>query len=199
MDNEVKEALDRMAVAQNRMAAAQFMQYEATQRMAARTTPANMKPGTFTFNSDSNATLQATWHQLVPRNPKRKRIIFWAINYTFYFALTDQFSISDLGKLDNNVHGGVAAVAQITLTAGSRVPIETTSAVFCAAIVGSGSTVESTQKISWIEEVFTDVESIPLLQGDGRVARPGELQRLTPRDMALDGDEFATYGNEGLR
>ena len=204
-DRELIDALLIHAQALDRSTKMAFIEHEATQKRMASRTPTSVVPGTFGFNGTNSATQLAEWRQLVPRNPRRKRITFMGLNQIIFFAIDDKtVDVMSLVNQLNNGANGAIGVAQQTLTAGAWLPIATTESIWALSIVGTPGSVPWTQyeqqaTVSWFEEVYADISAIPYEKVVDPTRRPGTLLRLSPSDMRLDGDVTARVGRDGIR
>ena len=199
-DKELLEALHEQSQSMDRVAKAQWLMYMATQKQMEDRTPSSAVFGSYNFNPTSSNTQLAAWRQLVPRNTRRKRITFTALNQTFYIANSDNIvDINDLIKFQHVGFNGNMQVMQNTFTAGYNLTLETTDSIYVASLTGGGSTIELNAVINWVEEVYSNVSAIPVEMSNINPSRPGITQKLTAGAMSLDGDIRATYSREGVR
>lgn len=199
-DKELLEALREQSESMDRVAKSLWINYMGTQKMMESRTPSTTVFGSYNFNPTSSTTQLAAWRQILPRNARRKRVLLAGLNESFYIASGDNVvDINDLIRFQNKGFNGSIAAMQNTFTAGYHLPLSTTDAIYVASLTGSGSLIELNATISWAEEIYTDISSIPLEMTDTNIARPGIIEKLTPGAMALDGDIRATFTREGVR
>jgi hypothetical protein len=200
LDKELTEALRSLGIKMDRIDRGNFYNFMLQQRIAERSTPTNVEFGSYGFNPFDSATVLAEWRQLLPRNSRRRRVLFNAINFTYYFAVNDTiFDISQLIEADDGGFAGTLPVMAATLTGGFIFPIETTGAIWGASITGSGSSKELKSIINWQEEIYSDVDAIPGLSDSSTVHKPGVEGRLTAGLMSWLGDRDDAYSRDGVR
>lgn len=199
-DKELLDALREQSESMDRVAKAQWLLYMATQKLMESRTPSTLHVGSYNFNPTSSPSQVVAWRQVVPRNTSRKTITFSAVNETFFIATSDTaIDIMTLVQFQNTGWSGTIPAMMYTLTAGNDLKLDTTEAIYIASLKGAGSAEEQNAIISWAEEIYTDVTSIPLEIRDTNIARPGIIEKLTPGAMSLDGDIRATFTREGVR
>ena len=201
-DKELVEALHKNAAAKDRNAQAQFLNYMTTQKLMENRTPTNLSFGSFNFNPFADGTRVAAWIQLVPRNNRRRAIKFLpSIEETggsiIYFATSD--NIVDVNNVIafNNLEQAGSINAML---ANFDVPLEirSTDSIWACSLTGTGSLIEKKSGINWVEEIYSDVSAIPITR-DRPLHSAGDVDKLTPGLMELDGDQRATYTREGVR
>ena len=200
-EGEFEVFLKQMNVSLDRMNKINWLALMQWQKAEAEKTPTTIKPGTYGFNPTNSATQLSQWRQLVPRRNRRNRVVFTALNQTFFLAVGDtQVDINQLITEQQIGFNGTLAVFEYTFTAGSRLDISTTEAIWGASLIGSGSLYEQQATISWYEEIFSDIMAIPTVSIPNPDANtPGKVQRLTAGLMHVDGDQRATYSKDGVR
>jgi len=194
-DKELVEALKHLAYMTDRAGKASWLNFQATQKMMESRTPTSIHFGSYNFNPTASATQLAAWQQVVPRNPRRKKIIFSALNQTLFLATSDNsLPIANLIVDQANGWNGSIPVMEFTFAAGVTLPLETTEAIYFASLTGAGSLIEQTAIVSWSEEIYSSVSAIPLLEDNPQ--RPSEVGGLTAGEMSSDALNF---GREGVR
>ena len=194
-DRELLEALHKQTEAMDRLAKANWLMYMATQKQMEMRTPSNT-----VFRSYGFGGVNADWRQIVPRNDRRAKITFFAENLSFYFIDDPNLlDINSLINLQNKGLNGNIHTSLITLTGGQPVPMKTTSAIWAASLTGGGSTTELVGTLNWIEEIYSNVSGIPTELANTNPAKAGEVEKLTPGLMDLDGDVHASFTREGVR
>ncbi len=205
LDKELHNLLKENGEALDRVAKAHWLLFMATQEQMTNRTPTSTSWGSYGFNPSNSATYPAAWRQLVPRNDRRKRIRFTATPtsggyQSLYFSNSDiNLDIGSLIELNNSGSFGYNGVALITFSPSTIFELDTTDAIWCASISGSGSTKEETGVINWAEDIYSAVTAIPTYMDNIRTDKPGDVEKLTPGAMQLDGDIRATFTREGVR
>lgn len=199
-EKEIKEALDKLNEVMDRVDKGNFVNFMKQQKIEERSTPTNVEFGTYGFNPFNSANVNAAWRQLLPRNPRRRRVIFNAINLTMYLAISDTaYDISELIASDNKGYAGTLPVMAVTFIGGFIFPIETTGAIWCASITGGGSNQEQKGVINWQEEIFSDVEAIPGMMNRDLAHAAGVVGKLTAGTMPWEHDRDDAYERGGVR
>ena len=199
-DKEILEALREQSESMDRVAKSLWINYMGTQKMMESRTPATLHVGSYNFNPTKSATQIVAWRQVVPRNASRKTITFSALNQTLFLATSDTaIDIMTLVGFQNTGWSGSIPAMMYTFTAGNPLKLDTTEAIYIASLTGGGSTEEQSAIISWAEEIYADVATIPLEMRNTNPAQAGVVEKLTPGAMALDGDIRATFTREGVR
>ena len=199
-DNEMREALREQNEHLDRIAKAQWLVYMATQEAMNNRTPSSMVFGSYNFNPTNSTTQLVAWRQVVPRNERRKRITFSALNQTLFLATSDQsIDIMSLVQFQNTGWSGSLPVMENTFTAGTVLQLDTTESIYIASLKGGGSQIEQTAIISWAEEIYSNVSAIPVHMVNESPERPGIIQKLPHSLQELDGDIQGTFTREGVR
>lgn len=194
-DRELVEALHEQAESMDRLAKANWLMYMATQKQMENRTPSNTVFGSYGFGG-----VNAAWRQILPRNDRRAKVTFMAENLSFYFAVNEnETDINTLINWQNVQFHGQIPVALLTFSGGEPVSMCTTGAIWVASLTGGGSNVELAGVLNWVEEVYSSVDAIPHEMRDTNPMAAGRIQRLTAKDMQLDGDVTGTFTREGVR
>lgn len=200
VDKELLEALKEQSESMDRVAKAQWLLYMATQKLMESRTPSNTVFGSFTFNPGSVNTTLAEWRQIVPRNSRRKTITFMAINQSLYLTnSSNSLDINTLITQEKSGFLGTVPVMLATFAGGVPLVISTTDSIWAASLTGNGSVIEQNAVLNWVEEVYSDINAIPVEMHNTNPTAPGVVEKLTPGAMALDGDIRATFTREGVR
>lgn len=171
------------------------------QKRESNKSPSSSVFGSYGFNPGQQSTVLAAWHQILPRNPRRYRTIIASLNQTLFFTSADgSLPISNLIALQANGWSGViGGIAEITLTTGTPITIYGTDALYVASLVGGGSLVEQQATISWIEEIYSNVDANPKTAERSTKQTPGEQLRLPPALASIDGDQEAHFNRDRVR
>jgi len=196
---ELIQALHEHAKALDFNSKAGYLNWLAQQKLLARSTPTTALFGSYGFGG--NANILAAWRQIVPRNIRRRRITITSLNQTLYLSHSEtELSITDLINWQNLGFGGRIPVSQVTFATGQGLQIETSEAIYIASITGSGSKVEQTCTVNWVEEIFSSVDAIPGTDPTPmKHNMPFQEQRTFPGLTDIDGEVTAQYNRDGVR
>lgn len=201
-DKDLVAALDRNSEAMNNVSKMTYLTYMGQQLAMASRTPSNTQWHSIAINP-TNQVRVPTWHQILPRNPRRHSVTFMAINTTFYFSIgPNALSIPDLITYDNNKYEGEVPVAAFTFVGGMPITIPTSDSIQVAALTGGGSQVEFKTVLNWCENIYSDVSGNPFYSPASGMANAGKIQKLTAglmRELGIDLDIESTYTHDGVR
>lgn len=200
-DSELIKALNIHSVALERNTKG-IQAFMASQRLKRNESPSNVVYGMYYFNQGSNANVLAQWRQILPRNLRRMKTRLISLNQTLFISSSDNgIDIPTLIKYQQNGFlGAVDGVAEITMATGVGIEIEGTDAIYAASLTGAGSTVEQAAYISWVEQIYSDVEADPRQNRSiERLRKPGEVEKLTVGLMNEDDDQRAMFSHDGVR
>jgi len=198
LDRELLEALHKNTETMDKIGQLNYLAYMAQQKREEHKTPSSTVFGSYNFNPYNDANITVQWRQVVPRNSRRAKVIFSALNQTLFLATSDNsITIDNLVSLQNTGWNGSIPVMIYTFTAYNDLPLETTEAIYIASLTGAGSMKEQTAVISWAEEIYSDVTATPFDNHDRPLHNVGEVGNLTSGLMGFDRDD--SYTREGVR
>lgn len=203
-DNELIHALLKNAEAMDRASKVSYLQMIVTQKQMESRTPTSLVFGSFNFNPFADGARLAAWVQVVPRNHRRRSIKFLPATEQvgasiIYFAISD--NIVDINNVIafNNLEQAGSITAMLFNFLYGALEIQSTESIWACSLTGTGSTIEKKAGLNWLEEIYSDISATPFDSHDKPLHTAGEVDKLTPGLMHLDGDVRGGFTREGVR
>ena len=202
-DKELLDMLKWHGECLDRNSQAHYLNWMTTEKLQEDKTAVATRFGSYGFNPTASALVLAQWRQVVPRNNRRKRIVFTATNQQLYFSNNEtQVGISDLINWTANGFNGEIGAMLITFGSGGVFTIESTEPIYVASITAGGSTQEQKAIVSWVEDIYADSSANPLGQRTTNSHHEaGKQQHLPSSSQAqrIAGNATAGYTHDGVR